>query len=149
MPWMSCVWPKAFRKKLPHRAQLHQLSVLCCYLRWGVENSQQLIANQNVQGRIASCRHQAGIWTGVKSSHKTSVCFHNHAHTNEPTTCTHKMCMHARIHTHTQTPTAEVTAVWQQPNPTCEHRNRNCNPPCTLSQLVSMYKVGQYCFQKR
>lgn len=94
-------------------------------------------------GRIASCRHQAGIWTGVKSRHNTSVFLLKHAHavTLTDTTC-------AWTHTHSSLSWGHSCLTAAKPH-LCEHRNRNCNPSFTLSQLVPIYKVGQYCFQQR
>lgn len=135
LAWMSCVWTTAFRQNLLPGAQQYQIPVLYCHLRWGVENAEQLIANQKVLGRIASCRHQAGIWTGLKSSHSTSVCLHKHAHTHTQ-----------HVHAHCSLSWGHSCLTAAKPH-LCEHRN--CNPPFTLSQLVPIYKVSQYCFQQR
>ena len=98
LSWMSCVWPTASRQLLPG-AQQFQLPVLYCYLGRGVENAQR-IDNQNVLGRIASCCHQAGIWTGLKSRHNT-ICFHKCAC---PQTVTDTTCACTRTRTHTLLP---------------------------------------------
>lgn len=103
---VMCVRPTACRQRL--------LSVLIATLSdiWKCSTTDQ---QSECTRKNYSSRHQVGIWTGVKSSHNTSVCLHMHAHTHTLTDTTHA---HKLRHIHTA-PSAEVTAVWQQPNPTC------------------------------
>lgn len=139
LSWMSCVWPTALRQKTQ---QCHP-TVLYCLLGWCVENAEQVIANQNTLRRIVVLRHRAGIWTGVKPSHNTSVCLYTHTHTR-----THTLSDITGVHTHSA-PSAAVTAVWQQPKPTCVSiETESVIPLLTLSQHVPNSKLDQYCFSR-